>query len=1056
MRVFSCIIFTILLVVSLSAVALAGEVVVPFVSAQADITDAGDGNVILKITDFSSFTSPGDPALPFTAIRVLLPPNADVRTLHVEIRNPIEEELPGTFNVAPTPPFVTYVGGQMIEDWCGKQIENGKNIAIYGKDEFFPSSYAALDYEGRLDQFLLVPVKLHPYRWNPVTGKMLHLVSGQVAIMFDTVAITQSITPASRVMMDRLANFGVANIEQSAAWYSTQRLAAVTPTPLSIITTSAIVSGSAKLADYVAHKTNMGFSVTVATEADWGGGTGDAAAENIKSWLKANYQTKAAYAVLIGNPHTETGDVPMKMLWPRHNAQDDWDKDGPSDYYYADMTGNWDRDGDGYYGEEPDDFGIGGIDRIPEVIVGRIPYYGVITDLDKILQKIINYESAAEVGSWVQRMLLPMKPLGEGDSPEGGMWELGEIIRNTVAKPAGLGYFRIYDKDYDIMPPPEKTPCNENNVINEWKKGYGFAFWMTHGWPQGASDIISSPNCYQLDDTKPSFVFSASCSTGAPELSDNLGYMLLRNGAIATASSARLSWNPGAEHYAKYLARYRQKCGNALFSWKTNLSIDPTWSDRVCFNLYGDPTVSPRWPTTPVTVETTSVPVGKAGKSYSVDLIASGGTFPYTWTLHSGQLPTGLTLNPSGVITGTTQSSGYYVFTVNAMDDDGVSSTKELSMEVDIRVANFELSTDPGWTREGDWAYGTPTGEGSFNHDPTSGHTGNNVFGYNLNGDYPNNLSVKYLTTTVIDCSNLSHTKLSFWRWLGVDAPYNGGFSADRARVQISDNGSIWSTAWSNSSSISDSEWTKQTIDISSLADGKSTIYIRWSMGPTNSSVTYPGWNIDDVEVWGCPWTSLAGVTPIKSMADITSVTVQDQVISAAYPEYFYIQDPDSSQGIRVAWPAAVTEGKRVMVRGMLRTVNREREIAAETVTQGGVVGQVQPLAMNIPALGGGAFSLQEGILGSFGLNNIGMLVKIAGNVTQVGTDYFYIDDGSGIQDGTLTGTTPNIGVRVAWPGMGLSSDQFLAVVGISSGFINDGNFLRCILPRRTSDIQPQ
>jgi hypothetical protein len=211
----------------------------------------------------------------------------------------------------------------------------------------------------------------------------------------------------------------------------------------------------------------------------------------------------------------------------------------------------------------------------------------------------------------------------------------------------------------------------------------------------------------------------------------------------------------------------------------------------------------------------------------------------------------------------------------------------------------------------------------------------------------------------------------------------------------------------------------------------------------------------------------------MKSMADNTNVMAQGDVVSATYPGYFYIQDPETHQGIRVAWPGAVTEGRQVAVRGILRTREGEREIVAETVTPGDQVGPVQPLGMNIPALGGGDFSLQAGVWGwswvetapnvweyTFhlfsGLNNVGSLVKLAGMVTQTGTDYFYIDDGSGIQDGTLTGTVKNAGVRVSWPGADFSTGQFVTVVGVSSGFVDGGKFLRCILPRRAEDIQLQ
>jgi hypothetical protein len=39
--------------------------------------------------------------------------------------------------------------------------------------------------------------------------------------------------------------------------------------------------------------------------------------------------------------------------------------------------------------------------------------------------------------------------------------------------------------------------------------------------------------------------------------------------------------------------------------------------------------------------------------------------------------------------------------------------------------------------------------------------------------------------------------------------------------------------------------------DISAIADGQATVYVRWGMGPTDGGTTYPGWNIDDVALWG-------------------------------------------------------------------------------------------------------------------------------------------------------------------------------------------------------------
>jgi len=165
------------------------------------------------------------------------------------------------------------------------------------------------------------------------------------------------------------------------------------------------------------------------------------------------------------------------------------------------------------------------------------------------------------------------------------------------------------------------------------------------------------------------------------------------------------------------------------------------------------------------------------------------------------------------------------------------------------QLHTFPLDTDPGWSRTGGWAFGRPTGQGSDFGDPTSGYTGTNVYGYNLNGDYPDDLSATaYLTTTAIDCTGATGVVLRFRRWLGVE---DGQY--DRASIQISNDGSTWTPIWENpdDATISDSEWSLQTVDISAFANNQPTVYIRWGMGPTDYSVTYPGWNIDDIEILG-------------------------------------------------------------------------------------------------------------------------------------------------------------------------------------------------------------
>jgi len=182
---------------------------------------------------------------------------------------------------------------------------------------------------------------------------------------------------------------------------------------------------------------------------------------------------------------------------------------------------------------------------------------------------------------------------------------------------------------------------------------------------------------------------------------------------------------------------------------------------------------------------------------------------------------------------------------------DGVGdTTRPVVLTVGDPEVQYEwtLDTDPGWTTESEWAFGAPTGQGGDQGypDPTGGVTGASVYGFDLDGDYPNDLAEQSLTTTAIDCSGLYATRLRFQRWLGVDQPAN-----DHAHLRISNDGSSWIDLWSNEVEITDSSWTPIELDISSIADDQETVYVRWVMGTTDGSWTYCGWNLDDVAILG-------------------------------------------------------------------------------------------------------------------------------------------------------------------------------------------------------------
>ncbi len=229
---------------------------------------------------------------------------------------------------------------------------------------------------------------------------------------------------------------------------------------------------------------------------------------------------------------------------------------------------------------------------------------------------------------------------------------------------------------------------------------------------------------------------------------------------------------------------------------------------------------------------------------------------------------------PGGVYTDVVQI-------VNTTDHFGDAS-RNVTLHVGIPhlIYQWTLDVNPGWIGEGAWAWGAPTGAGSHFGDPSGGHTGPYVYGYNLNGDYPNNMPARYLRTTAIDCTGLSLIELRFWRWLGVEG-------ADHAVVQVSTDASTWNTVWSAASTVSDSAWSQVAYPLSPYADGQPAVYVRWGLGPTDLSVTYPGWNIDDLELWAVtppPLTDCNG-NGIADAIDISSGASWDDNVNGVPDE---------------------------------------------------------------------------------------------------------------------------------------------------------------------------
>jgi len=113
---------------------------------------------------------------------------------------------------------------------------------------------------------------------------------------------------------------------------------------------------------------------------------------------------------------------------------------------------------------------------------------------------------------------------------------------------------------------------------------------------------------------------------------------------------------------------------------------DPQQTDTQALSITVDPAT--------LAIATTSLASGQVGTAYNQPVSAIGGTTPYTWSISSGSLPPGLSINVStGQISGTPTTAGTFNFTVRAADAGDPQQTDTQALSIDIDPADLEITT---------------------------------------------------------------------------------------------------------------------------------------------------------------------------------------------------------------------------------------------------------------------------------------------------------------------------------------------------------------------------
>jgi len=492
-----------------------------------------------------------------------------------------------------------------------------------------------------------------PFRYYPQQNLLQVIRWAEIRVSADGPAASQAgfITPASaEVGHEDLwsfyrNDFSLIDLARASTTEQARTIQTGTPTEVDyvIITNEALTASLHPLAEW---RQKQGYRVGIALIAEITSTyPGEDVPAQVRAYLSAAYAGGLQFCVLGGDETV----IPIRYAYHGYtDSMPAYENMQICDLYYADLTGEWDTDGDGIYGEHLHD----SADVYPEIYLGRL-LAADAQQMETIVEKILTYETNPGSGdpSYLTRALFTcadqMRDWNNGEGqhtiigsnfPEHFELDLASQAENPTGSlpdpqtPEGAGFVEQAGLGWGWI-----TVINHGRAdgfilrsagINEWPKSY---VWTSgsNGDGHGHLNLLSAGG-------PPGIFLSVACNFGGFDMDGplfggfwgfNVSELLAQKpngGAVAVIAHSRWGWVGSSYLILSKFAEYAfdptvpQQIGVALTLAKTNF---PYYRDQnFGLNLYGDPAM-PYWRDLPQVMEAdfpTRVTVGSGSVEFSV------------------------------------------------------------------------------------------------------------------------------------------------------------------------------------------------------------------------------------------------------------------------------------------------------------------------------------------------------------------------------------------------------------------------------------------------------